>query len=144
MELGSNLNLANFMRCSLYSSLGALKLDLDILLKEEQVKIDNIYGHGGFFKTEEVGQRIMSQATNCPVSIMANAGEGGAWGTALLAAYLDNNQVDLVRYLDTKVFAYSRTSTIEASSEEVLGFERFMERYKAGLIIERVVIDNLK
>lgn len=139
----SNLNLANFMRCSLYSSLGALKIGLDILLKDEGVVIDKIYGHGGYFKTEEVGQRIMSSATSCPVSIMENAGEGGAWGIALLAAYLDED-ISLPRFLDEKVFAAGRTITVEASHEEVKGFEAFMDRYKNGLAIERAAIDNLK
>ncbi len=139
----SNLNLANFMRCSLYSSLGALKIGLDILLKDEQVQIDKIYGHGGFFKTEEVGQRIMSQATNSPVSVMENAGEGGAWGIALLAAYLDK-EISLAEFLDTEVFAAGRTITVEASRDEVEGFEVFMDRYKKGLPIERAAIDNLK
>ncbi|MFV0255346.1 MAG: FGGY-family carbohydrate kinase [Erysipelotrichaceae bacterium] len=140
----STMNLANFMRCSLYSSLGALKIGLDDLLKEEGVKIDNIYGHGGFFKTEEVGQKIMSQATNSPVSIVENAGEGGAWGIALLAQYLDNTEIELSEYLDTKVFAGGRTITIEASHEEVQGFETFIERYKQGMVIERAAIENLK
>ncbi len=140
----STMNLANFMRCSLYSSLGALKIGLDILLKEERVKIDKIYGHGGFFKTEEVGQRIMSQATNSPVSIMENAGEGGAWGIAILAQYLNNTERSLEDYLDENVFASSRTVTVEASHDEVIGFERFMDKYKCGLPIERAAIDNMK
>lgn len=140
---GSNLNLANFMRCSLYSSLGALKIGLDILLKEEGVKIDKIYGHGGFFKTEEVGQRIMSQATSTPVSVMENAGEGGAWGIALLASYLDKD-IALPDFLEHEVFASGRTITVEASRDEIEGFEIFMDRYKRGLPIERAAIDNLK
>lgn len=139
----SNLNLSNFMRCSLYSSLGALKIGLDILLKEEGVKIDKIYGHGGFFKTEEVGQRIMSQATSTPVSVMENAGEGGAWGIALLASFLDKD-ITLPEFLDKEVFASGRTITVEASRDEIAGFEVFIERYKAGLPIERAAIDNLK
>ncbi len=139
----SKFNLANFMRCSLYSSLGALKIGLDILLKEENVQIDKIYGHGGFFKTEEVGQRIMSQATSTPVSVMENAPEGGAWGIALLAAYLDQEGT-LDQFLDQKVFASGRTITIEASRDEVAGFEQFMDRYRTGLAIERAAVDNLK
>ncbi len=139
----SKMNLANFMRCSLYSSLGALKIGLDILLKEEGVKIDKIYGHGGFFKTEEVGQRIMSQATATPVSVMENAGEGGAWGIALLAAYLEQ-ETSLADFLEQKVFAAGRTITVEASRDEIDGFEVFMNRYKDGLPIERAAIDNLK
>ncbi len=144
MTPDSTMNLANFMRCSLYSSLGALKIGLDILLKEEQVKIDKIYGHGGFFKTEEVGQRIMSQATSTPVSIMENAGEGGAWGIALLASYLDNTDKSLATFLEEQVFAGGRTVTIEASNDEIKGFETFISRYKQGLAIERAAISYLK
>ncbi len=143
MTADSNFNLANFMRCSLYSSLGALKIGLDILLKEEQVKLDKIYGHGGFFKTEEVGQRIMSQATNTPVAIMDNAGEGGAWGIAILAGYQDSDK-SLDDYLNEDVFKGSYETTIMATNEEVAGFEKFIERYKQGLAIERCAIDNLK
>ena len=86
----SKFTLANFMRTHLYTSLGALKVGLDILFKEEGVKLDNIYGHGGLFKTKGVGQRIMAAAINAPVSLMETAGEGGAWGIALLASYMLN------------------------------------------------------
>lgn len=143
MNANSNFNLANFMRCSLYSSLGALKIGLDILLKEEHVKLDKIYGHGGFFKTEEVGQRIMSQATNTPVAIMDNAGVGGAWGIAILAA-LQESDKSLATYLNDDVFKDASESVLMASDEEVLGFEQFIDRYKQGLAIERCAIDNLK
>lgn len=143
MTADSNFNLANFMRCSLYSSLGALKIGLDILLKEEQVKLDKIYGHGGFFKTEEVGQRVMSQATNTPVSIMDNAGEGGAWGIAILAGFQDSDKT-LDDYLNEDVFKGSFETTIMATTAEIDGFEQFIERYRQGLAIERSAIDNLK
>ncbi len=139
----SNFNLANFMRSSLYTSLGALKIGLDILLKEENVKIEKIYGHGGFFKTEEVGQRIMSQATGSPVSIMDNAGEGGAWGMAILAAYQDHRDMKLDEFLNEKVFSGYSVSTLQASKDEILGFETFMERYKNGLAIERSAVEHL-
>ena len=88
----SKFTLANFMRTHLYTSLGALKVGLDILFKEEGVKLDNIYGHGGLFKTKGVGQRIMAAAINAPVSLMETAGEGGAWGIALLASYMLNKK----------------------------------------------------
>lgn len=139
----SAFNLANFMRSSLYTSLGALKIGLDILLKEEKVKIEKIYGHGGFFKTEEVGQRIMSQATNSPVSIMENAGEGGAFGMALLAGYQDNKELTLDEYLNKLVFSNNNVVTIKATEEEIKGFEVFMDRYKQGLEIERSAVENL-
>ncbi len=140
----STLNLGNFMRTNLYTSLGALKIGLDILLDEEQVKIDKICGHGGFFKTEEVGQRIMSSATGTPVSIMDNAGEGGAWGIGILAAYIDFSGEVFEDFLNNKVFKNSKIVTIEATKEEIEGFEKFMERYKKGLLIEQAAVDNLQ
>ena len=84
----SSFTLANFMRTHLFSSLGALKIGLDILFEQEQVKIDQVLGHGGFFKTRGVGQKMMAAAMNVPISVMETAGEGGAWGIALLASYL--------------------------------------------------------
>lgn len=85
-------NLANFMRTHLYSSLAALKAGLDLLFKEEDVKVDEMFGHGGLFKTKGVGQRIAAAAMNTPVSVMETAGEGGAWGIALLASYMQNKE----------------------------------------------------
>ena len=103
----SKLSLANFMRVHLYTALGALKTGLDILLKEENVKLDKILGHGGLFKTKGVGQKIMAGAVGVPVSVMETAGEGGAWGIALLASYMVNKAENetLDDYLNNKVFA---------------------------------------
>src|SRR5205085_11404619 len=84
----SRFTLANFMRVHLFSSLGALRMGMDILFEQEQVKLDRLLGHGGFFKTTGVGQKIMAAAMNVPVSVMETAGEGGAWGCALLASYM--------------------------------------------------------
>src|SRR6201988_5361630 len=84
----SRFSLSNFMRVHLFSALGTLKIGLDILFEQEQVKIDKVLGHGGFFKTEEVGQKFMAASMNVPVSVMETAGEGGAWGIALLASYM--------------------------------------------------------
>ncbi len=139
----SNFNLANFIRCSLYSSLGTLKIGLDILLKEEKISIEKIYGHGGFFKTEEVGQKIMSQATTSPISVMETAGEGGAWGIAILSAFHESGYGDLSTFLDEKIFNDSSVITVEASKKEIEGFEIFMERYKKGLEIENSAVKNL-
>ncbi len=139
----SNFNLSNFMLSNLYTSLGALKIGLDILIKEEKVKIEKIYGHGGFFKTEKVGQRIMSQATASSVSVMENAGEGGAWGIAILAMYQNYNSMTLEDFLNNKVFKNSNVSTVLASKDEIEGFEKFMDRYKKGLKIQRSAIENL-
>ncbi len=141
----SRFTLANFMRVHLFSALGALKIGLDIFDKE-QVKIDQILGHGGFFKTEEVGQRIMAAAMNAPVSVMETAGEGGAWGIALLAAYMLHKAKNepLEAYLANKVFAGEQSTTIAPDPRDVDGFTTFMERYKTGLGIERAAVVGLK
>lgn len=140
-----HFNLANFMRVHLFTSLGALKTGLDILLKEEGVQVDKMLGHGGLFKTKGVGQRFMAAAVNAPVSVMETAGEGGAWGMALLAAYMLNKEEDetLSAFLDNKVFAGQKGSKEEPRKEDVEGFDRFMERYTKGLAIERAAVENL-
>jgi sugar (pentulose or hexulose) kinase len=142
----SRFTLANFMRTHLFASLGALRIGLDILFDKEQVKIDQILGHGGFFKTPEVGQKMMAAAMNVPVSVMATAGEGGAWGIALLASYMVNKATDepLEAYLSSKVFAGENGTTIIPDQKDVDGFTAFMERYKKGLVIERAAVDGLK
>ena len=142
----SKFNLANFMRVHLFTSLGALKTGMDILLKEEKVNLDKIYGHGGLFKTKGVGQGILAAAIDTPVSVMETAGEGGAWGIALLASYMKNKAEgeSLSAYLSDKVFAGETGSEMQPVAEDVAGFEAFIERYKAGFPIERAAIDSLK
>jgi len=142
----SRFTLSNFMRVHLFSALGALKIGLDILFEQEQVKIDQVLGHGGFFKTREVGQKIMAAAMNVPVSVMETAGEGGAWGIALLATYMLHKQRNesLEGYLSNKVFAGKNGTTIAPDQRDVVGFTAFMERYKKGLVIERAAVDALK
>jgi len=141
----SRFTLANFMRVHLFSSLGALKIGLDILFDQEHVKIDQVLGHGGFFKTEKVGQKFMATAMNVPVSVMETAGEGGAWGIALLASYLIHKKENepLEAYLSNKVFAEEKGTTIAPDQADVEGFAAFMERYKKGLVIERAAVDGL-
>ncbi|HET9591157.1 MAG TPA: FGGY-family carbohydrate kinase [Anaerolineales bacterium] len=142
----SRFTLSNFMRMHLFSALGALKIGLDILFEQEQVKIDQILGHGGFFKTKEVGQKVMAAAMNVPVSVMETAGEGGAWGIALLAAYMLRKETDepLEAYLSDKVFAGENGTTIAPDQADIDGFTAFMERYKKGLVIERAAVDVLR
>jgi len=142
----SHFTLANFMRVHLFSALGALKIGLDILFVQEQVKIDQILGHGGFFKTKQVGQKIMAAAMNVPVSVMETAGEGGAWGIALLASYMLHKAKNepLEAYLSNKVFAGENSTTIAPDPRDVDGFTTFMERYKKGLVIERTAVDGLR
>ncbi len=140
-----NFNLANFMRVHLFTALGALKTGLDILLKEEGVQVDEMLGHGGLFKTKGVGQRIMAAAINASVSVMETAGEGGAWGMALLASYMlhKENGETLPAFLENKVFAGQKGTKEAPCKEDVEGFDKFMERYAKGLAIERAAVENL-
>ncbi len=142
----SRFNLANFMRAHLFSSVGALKIGMDILFERENVELDQLLGHGGFFKTPEVGQKIMAAAMDVPVSVMSTAGEGGAWGMALLAAYMLNKSAGepLETHLAQKVFAGETALTIAPDPADVAGFAAFMERYQQGLGIERAAVEGLK
>ena len=142
----SHFTLPNFMRVHLFSALGALKIGLDILFEQEQVKVDQILGHGGFFKTKEVGQKMMAAAMNVPVSVMETASEGGAWGIALLAAYMLRRTMNepLEAYLSNKVFAGENGTTIAPDPMDVAGFTAFMARYKKGLVIERAAVDAMR
>ena len=124
-------NLANFMRANLYASVAVLKIGNDILFNEENVKVDRITGHGGLFKTKGVGQRVLAAALDSPISVMDTAGEGGAWGMALLAAFLVNNAAkrNLPDYLEDVVFAGNQGEEIAPTSEEVEGFNRYLKNY---------------
>ena len=131
-------NLANFMRAHLYASVGVLKIGNDILFNDEKIKVDRITGHGGLFKTKGVGQRVLAAAINSPISVMETAGEGGAWGIALLASYLMNNATGqtLADFLDKQVFADNTGIEIAPTAEDVAGFNAYIKNYKAGLPIE--------
>ena len=135
-------NLANFMRAHLYGAIGVLKLGNDILLNEEMVRVDRIMGHGGYFTTPIVGQRMLAAALNTPISVMETAGEGGAWGIALLAAYVVNNPENrnLADWLEEVVFAGNTGSEVAPTPEDVAGFNRYIENYKACLGIEQAAV----
>ena len=137
-------NLANFMRANLYASVGVLKIGNDILFNEEHIKVDRITGHGGLFKTKGVGQRVLAAAINSPISVMETAGEGGAWGIALLASYLVNNTngSTLADWLESNVFAGNTGVEIAPTAEDVAGFNKWIENYKRGLAIEQAAVDN--
>ena len=137
-------NLANFMRANLYASVGVLKIGNDILFNEEHIKVDRITGHGGLFKTKGVGQRVLAAAINSPISVMETAGEGGAWGIALLASYLVNNAngSTLADWLEQNVFAGNTGVAIAPTAEDVAGFNKWIENYKRGLAIEQAAVDN--
>ena len=135
-------NLANFMRTHLYASVGVLKIGNDILFNEEKIKVDRITGHGGLFRTKGVGQRILAAAINSPISVMETAGEGGAWGIALLGSYLVNNEKkqSLADFLDESVFVGDAGIEVSPTPEDVAGFNAYIENYKAGLPIEEAAV----
>ncbi len=145
-EQNANMNLANFMRTHLYSSLSTLKLGCDIMFKEEGVKVDSITGHGGLFKTKGVGQKILAAALNAPVSVMETAGEGGAWGMAILASYRADHAAgeSLADYLDSKVFVGMEKETVAPDAADVKGFDEFIESYKKALAVERSAIEAVR
>lgn len=140
----SNFTLANFMRTHLFSAFGAMKIGMNIL-EAEKVAVDRIVGHGGIFKTPVVGQKILAAVMEAPVTVMDTAGEGGAWGIALLAAYQANHQgQDLADFLEHKVFAGDQGSTVEADPTDVAGFHSFMARYQAGIAVEKAAVEYVK
>ena len=136
-------NLANFMRAHLYGAIGVLKIGNDILFKEEKIHVDRITGHGGYFKTPSVGQRMLAAALNSPISVMETAGEGGAWGIALLAGYAVNNtnNLSLADYLEKVVFAGNTGTSIAPTPEDVAGFEKYIENYKRCLPVEQSAVE---
>ncbi|WP_405172955.1 FGGY-family carbohydrate kinase [Paenibacillus sp. FSL H8-0280] len=140
----SRFNLANFMRVHLFAAFAALRLGLDILTQKEHVTIEHIWAHGGLFKTPLVAQKICASALNIPVSVMSTAGEGGAWGMAILASYMVNKQQheSLADYLTTKVFIDAEGQEVSPNSADVNGFALFMERYTEGLAIEQSAVDH--
>lgn len=138
-------NLSNFMRSILYATVAVLKFGNDILLKEEHVKVDRITGHGGLFKVKGVGQRVLAAALDSPISVMETAGEGGAWGIALLASYMVNKgDLTLADYLDYKVFAGATGEEVTPSPADVEGFNKYLETYKACLGIEKAAVELKK
>ncbi len=141
----STFNIANVMRSLIYSSMSTLKIGMDILFDEEKVTLDRIYAHGGLFKSPVTGQRFLASALGVPVSLMATAGEGGAWGIALLAAYQarENRAERLEDFLNVRVFAGAEGSCMEPDSGDAAGFAEYMKKYRAGLAAERTAVEVL-
>ena len=141
----ADFTLANFMRTHLLSALATLKIGLDILIGEEGLQVDKLYGHGGFFKTPGVGQRMLSAAVNAPVSVMETAGEGGPYGMALLCAYMIKKEPGetLPDFLDSKIFASASSVTLMADEEEVQGFNAFLSKYKSAFGTELAAVQGL-
>lgn len=142
----SKLTLPEFMRTHIYSTMATLRLGMDILFEKENITVSRLLGHGGLFKTELVGQKLMAGAMNAPVTVMKTAGEGGAWGIALLAAYMSEKKDGeaLEEYLENKVFGNDAGSTVEPDPEDVKGFNAFCERYKAAVEVEKAAIRAIK
>ena len=126
----ASMNLANFMRAQIYASMETLKYGMEIM-NREKVAIDCVYGHGGLFKTEGVGQNYLAAAIHAPVTVMETAGEGGAWGIALLADYLVYKNADetLEDYLQNRVFAGMKQMTVAPDPADEEGFNRYMDRF---------------
>ncbi len=142
----AKFTLANFMRAHLCAALATLKLGMEILLGEENVKIDRIFGHGGLFKTKGVGQRLLAAAIRTPVSVLETASEGGAWGIALLAAYAARRAPGetLEAYLDERIFAGQAGETVAPDEKDAEGFDAYLRRFSAGLPIERAAVETLR
>ena len=141
----AKFTLGNFARAIVFSALGAIKIGMNIL-NAEGVEVDRMTGHGGLYKTPVVGQKLTAAAFNAPVSVMETAGEGGAWGIALLAEYMLNRAEGetLEAYLDQKVFTGMKSVVLEPDPRDVAGFDKFMERYVAALPAERAAVETMK
>lgn len=138
----SRFTLANFMRSHLFAALATLRIGMDVLLQREGVRLDSMFAHGGMFKTKGVAQRFLAAAIGAPVSVGDIAGEGGAWGIALLAAFARDRAAGqrLDEYLNERVFAGASLDTIEPDPADVTGFAAFVERFVAGLPIEEAAV----
>ena len=141
-EPDSKFSLANFMRVQTFTAFGGIKIGMEILDKEN-VEIDRILRHGGFFKTPVIGQSVLAAAMNAPVSVMETAGEGGAWGIAVLAAFAVNKESGELfpDYLDNKIFSGLKMTTLDPDADIVESFNLFMESYKKGLSVERAAVE---
>ncbi|TYP83813.1 xylulokinase [Blastococcus xanthinilyticus] len=141
----SRLDLGSFMRTHLYASLATLRIGMDVLQKAEGVRLDRMFAHGGLFKTAGVGQRFLAAAIDTPVSVGDVAGEGGAWGIAVLAAFAAARAPErsLSDYLDTEVFAGAGLETVDPDPADVAGFDAFMQRYVDGLPVERAAVEHV-
>lgn len=140
----SRLTLPEFMRTLIFSAMATLKIGMNILTGDEKVNIESMLGHGGFFKTEKVGQSLMASALGVPVSVMESAGEGGAWGIALLASYMKKTEIPLEEYLEKYIFCDNKGSRIVPDKQDSKGFDKFMKLYIDGLEVEKAAIESFK
>lgn len=138
----SNFNLANFMKVHIASAFGAIRLGIDIL-HQEKIEIKELVGHGGLFKTPRVGQTILSSAVKAPITVMDTAGEGGAWGMAVLASFRISAETKLDVFLENKVFEHVDSTTLSSTEEERESYNLFIKRYSEGLDIEHQAVEKL-
>ena len=138
----SRFTLANFIRAQLYSTMATLKIGME-LLSREGVQIDSLSGHGGLFKTPLVGQKYMAAACNTSITCMKTAGEGGPYGMALLAAYLEHSECKLEDFLRDHVFCGAESTTVSPDAADVAGFEKYLSKYREGLAVERKAVECL-
>ena len=138
----SRFTLANFLRSQLYATMATLKIGMDILV-EEGVAIDSLTGHGGLFKTPVVGQKYMAAACGASVTCMETAGEGGPYGMALLAAYMDSREESLEEFLNRDVFASAKSTTLHPEQADMEGFNRYLAAFKAGLAAEKAALETI-
>ena len=138
----SHFSLANFMRSSVYAEIATMRLGMDILA-EEHVKIDSMTGHGGIFKTPGVAQRYLAAACNASITCMETAGEGGPYGIALLAAFMDEHELPLEEFLRQRVFVHAKITTAQPDPAEVEGFARYLAAYDKGLDVERTAVEKI-
>lgn len=141
----SNFTLANFMATQLYAAFAPLKIGMDILTNEENIKTDVMIAQGGLFKTPVIGQQILANALNIPITVMSTAGEGGPWGMAVLAIYAlpGKNEESLEDFLDREVFANPESMTLSPEPDGVKGYQAFIKNYQAGLPVEGAAVDDI-
>ena len=140
----ADFSVANFMRSNIYSAFATLKYGNDILSREENITVRNMMAQGGLFKTPLAAQQMLADALDCPVTVPETASEGGAWGMAVLANFMLKKEAgeSLGDYLEKKVFAGQKSSTLDPDAEGVKGFDRYMEDYKKALKAEKIVADE--
>jgi sugar (pentulose or hexulose) kinase len=140
----STLDLATFMRTQLYAALATLRIGMDVLQKDEGVGLDTMFAHGGLFTTKGVAQRFLAAAIDTPVAVGETAAEGGAWGIAVLAAFLVHRtpQQTLADYLTRNVFAGAELDEIKPDPADVAGFDAFMQRYVQALPVQQAAVEH--
>ena len=141
----AQFDVSTLMRSLIYSCMATLKIGMDILLGEEKVELDKLLAHGGLFKAPVVGQRFLASALGVPVAVMSSAGEGGAWGIALLAAFTarENKAQSLADFLDEQVFSRFESSVMQPDADDSKGFAAYTERFKAGLAAQRAAVEAI-